>query len=132
MSAYRNACAEILSNPEVRWRKNAHLVDWMDETAKLLDDPNPPLFSLRTDARFSTCYSADMHVGAGRGIKRSLTTQKSDGAIWHDSLNMRDIASGQSLQAAGYANEKMPFSGEWPQKVTSFARSSLPSRMEER
>ena len=60
--------AEVASDPEAFWQKQADDVSWIKPPTTILDDTNPPFYRWMTGGLINGCYNAvDIHVENGRG-----------------------------------------------------------------
>jgi propionyl-CoA synthetase len=72
-SAYDDAYARSMRDPEGFWAAAAADIAWDRRWDRVFDDSRPPFFRWFTGGRLNTCYNAvDLHVERGRGKQRAL------------------------------------------------------------
>jgi propionyl-CoA synthetase len=73
MSAYRDAHARSLADPEGFWGEAAGGIDWERSFDRVLDSSNEPFYRWFVGGLLNTCHNAvDRHVAAGRGEQAAL------------------------------------------------------------
>jgi propionyl-CoA synthetase len=73
MSAYHEAYARSITDPEGFWSRAAEGVDWSRPPGQVLDRSREPFFRWFPDGELNTCHNAlDRHVDAGCGDRTAL------------------------------------------------------------
>jgi len=73
MSAYRQAHARSLADPEGFWGEAAAAIDWDRPYERVLDSSAAPFYRWFPGGMLNTCHNAvDRHVDAGRGDQAAL------------------------------------------------------------
>ncbi|MFL4474484.1 AMP-binding protein [Paeniglutamicibacter sp. MACA_103] len=73
MSAYADAYARSIADPESFWLEAAEAIDWYEKPQRALDDSEAPFFEWFPDGVLNTCYNAlDRHVIQGNGDRDAL------------------------------------------------------------
>ena len=73
MSAYLEARAESLTDPETFWLRASESVDWIEPPTRALDTAGAPLYRWFPDGVLNTSANAvDRHVAAGRGDRVAI------------------------------------------------------------
>ncbi|MBP1632807.1 MAG: acyl-CoA synthetase/AMP-acid ligase, partial [Acidobacteria bacterium] len=68
MSAYRQAHARSLADPEGFWGEAAAAIDWDRPYDRVLDSSGAPFYRWFPGGMLNTCHNAvDRHIAAGRG-----------------------------------------------------------------
>ena len=72
-SAYDEAYARSMDDPEGFWGEAAEAIDWYKRWDKVLDRSNPPFYRWFAGAETNTCHNAlDRHVEGGRADQAAL------------------------------------------------------------
>ena len=72
-SAYDEAYAQSMDDPEGFWGEAAEAIDWYKRWDKVLDRSNPPFYRWFAGAETNTCHNAlDRHVEGGRADQAAL------------------------------------------------------------
>ena len=73
VSAYDEAYARSMDDPEGFWGEAAEAIDWYKRWDKVLDRSNPPFYRWFAGAETNTCHNAlDRHVEGGRADQAAL------------------------------------------------------------
>jgi len=73
MSAYRQAHARSLADPEGFWGEAAAAIDWDRPYDRVLDSSGAPFYRWFPGGMLNTCHNAvDRHIAAGRGDQPAL------------------------------------------------------------
>ncbi|MET4620679.1 propionyl-CoA synthetase [Arthrobacter sp. 2762] len=73
MSAYADAYARSMADPQSFWLEAADAIDWLEKPHRALDTAEAPIFTWFPDGVLNTCYNAlDRHVVQGKGDRLAL------------------------------------------------------------
>ena len=73
MSAYADAYARSMADPQSFWLEAADAIDWFEKPHRALDTSEAPFFTWFPDGVLNTCYNAlDRHVIQGKGDRLAL------------------------------------------------------------
>ncbi len=72
-SAYEEAYARSMDDPDNFWGEAAEAIHWYKRWDRVFDDSNPPFYRWFAGATTNTCYNAlDRHVDGGRDDQVAL------------------------------------------------------------